>query len=107
MADARHDQNTSLFGAALRLTWMILGYAAMGILAMIIAVDSQGTFTWRDIAIACVAILIIVARYVDITRYHGQTAEGAPATMDNFKRYAVKVALGTPAAWGAAHFLPI
>jgi hypothetical protein len=107
MAETRNDQNTSLFAGLLRVVWMILGHAAILILATIIIADSQGTFTWRDIAIACVAMVVIGARYLDISRYHGETADGAPATMTDFKRYAMKVAIGTPVVWGAAHVLPL
>ncbi len=107
MIDSRptKDSHSSVVAALLRLFWMLLGYAVIVLLSLIIVVDSEGGFSWRDIAVGAVGLAIIAARYVDIARYRGDTAEGTPATMEHFRRYATRVAVGTPAVWGVAHLL--
>ena len=81
----------------LRLTWMALGNAALFLSAALVA---KGTAPFvMDIIFFMVAIGLIVVRYVDITKFKGQTSEGKPATLAHWRRYAVLTAVISTGVW--------
>jgi hypothetical protein len=81
----------------LRLTWMAFGNLALFLCAALVA---HGTApVMMDILYFLVAVGIIVVRYVDITRFEGQTSEGAPATLAHWRRYAVWTAVVSTGIW--------
>jgi hypothetical protein len=47
--------------------------------------------------------LLIVARYVDITRFKGDTAYGEPATLAHWRRYALSLLVGSIVVWVVIH----
>lgn len=84
----------------LRLTWMALGNAALFLCAALVA---KGTAPIAmDIIFFMVVIGLIVIRYVDITRFKGQTSEGKPATLAHWRRYTVLVAVISIGVWALA-----
>jgi len=88
-------------GAFLRIYWMLLGPIVVVVGAMIVA-RSDG-FSWRDVLPWAAGVFLVVARYVDVTRYGGTTADGEPATTDHAKRFAAMAAAITVGAWLSAH----
>jgi len=84
----------------LRMTWMIFGKGAWIILALMVA---QGTRpVVMDIVFWTVVAGLIVVRYVDITRYHGETTECVPATLQDWKTYSIGFVLISAAIYGLA-----
>jgi hypothetical protein len=84
----------------LRLTWMAFGNLALFLCAALVA---QGTVpVLMDIIFFVVAIGIIVVRYLDITRFKGRTAEDAPATLADWRRYAIWTAVISLGVWALA-----
>jgi len=59
-----------------------------------------------DLAIGAVVLLMIAARYFDIVRYQGTTADAdAPATIAHLKRYSLVLVLVATAVWALARAL--
>lgn len=91
-------------GCLLRLLWMGLGNVALVLTALWIY-RSAG-WSIADILFAVIVLVLIGARYVDIVRYRGSTADGnEPATMAHWKRYALTVAAVAAALWVVARAL--
>jgi hypothetical protein len=88
MVDQEKKQIDSLSGCFVRLLWMLLGNAALALLAIFIFNSSQEGILLKNIAFFIIVAVIILARYLDIKYMHGQTAGGIPATSVHFKRYA-------------------
>lgn len=109
MADARHDtaraQSRSLFAAFLRLVWMLVGHVALLLVILLVAMETDGGLSGRDAIAAIIVLTTLAARYVDIARYGGETAEGAAATMAHFRAHLVRLLLGGGAALAAAHLV--
>ncbi len=91
----------SLIALIARLFWMILGPIGLILLAMVIL--RHGAFSLRDGVFAIALLGAMFARYVDVSRYHGKTAEGAPATMKDVRSYMRGLLLLAVAVWGGAH----
>lgn len=90
-------------GCLLRLFWMLLGNAIVyGSLAMI-AMNREPFPSLLDAVAWITVALILLARRVDITRHHGTTASGDPATLAHWRRYAVAVVVLTALASLVAH----
>lgn len=97
------SRRSSLVALVLRITWMILGPAILFTLAGLISQRRGGSAI--DLWFAGVLALVILARLVDITRYQGTTGDGEPATLADFRGYALKLAAAAAAAWLLAHLI--
>ena len=84
----------------LRLTWMVFGFVALFLCAALVAKGTAPVV--MDIIFFMVAIGLIVVRYVDITKFKGQTSEGTPATLAHWRRYAVLTAVISTGVWALA-----
>ncbi|MCZ7643777.1 MAG: hypothetical protein M5U26_00600 [Planctomycetota bacterium] len=93
------------FGCLLRIYWMFAGCVAPAYAAVIIAREGEGQPGVADAVFALGLITLLAARFVDIRSYNGKTGEGAPATMADFRRYAVGVVLIGLAVYGGAQAL--
>jgi hypothetical protein len=49
-------------------------------------------------------VLLILARYMDITRCHGQTTDGGPATLAHWRRYVLGLIPVTAGLWALMRF---
>jgi hypothetical protein len=58
-----------------------------------------------DVALFGVAVGLIGVRYLDITRFDGQTSEGEAATLVHWRRYAAATAVVALGIWGAARLI--
>lgn len=85
MADGRATD--SVLGLFLRLYWVMLGNGVVVIAAVFpLAYPQMST----ALPLACFGfgvVSLIVARFVDIRYCGGQTADGTPASLDDWKRY--------------------
>ena len=110
MAPARDPQpietsceQMGCLGGLVRLAWLIGGGAALAMLALSIA--RRGSFSVLDVAYWLVVVVTAIVRLIDITRFHGKTADLEPATMATWRRYVVKLALISAGVWALAHFV--
>jgi hypothetical protein len=87
----------------IRLVWMGAGNIALLFLAM--TIFRAARFSVLDAVYWVVVAAVIGARYADITRFHGRTPSGEPATMRHFFRYLITILIVTSALWVVAHAL--
>lgn len=78
-------------GMLVRLGWMVGGTLTMLVAGFVIVSRPTWTIGGADAAFWAGALLAIVLRYLDVTRYGGDTSRGEPATMGHFTRYAIGV----------------
>lgn len=81
---------------------MLGGNVLLLILALTIYMAPAWTLTLKDAFYWAVVVLVIAMRYVDITRFGGQTAYGEPATRRVWVKYAVGMAVVSAAIWAIA-----
>ncbi len=84
-----------------RMFWMAFGNAALVLLAVMIL--QRNAFSRLDLAFWALAAALIVIRYLDITRLNGLTANGEPASLAHWRRYAALVLVVSTAIWLLAH----
>ncbi len=90
-----------LTGLALRVFWMFLGPATLFVVAMLIA---QGRGSWMvDLGYCSAVMLVLAARYLDVSRFDGTTDTGEPVTIEHFRRYAMKLILAAAVVWVLVH----
>jgi hypothetical protein len=91
-------------GLLFRLFWMVLGNLAAVVLAALIW-DADGATELALSGAYWVTIALVVgARYVDIDRYDGLTAEGEPATLGHWRRHTAILLPLAAAIWGVSFF---
>lgn len=98
---------TPVAGCFSRLFWMFGGL--IGLIFLSFSIYNSHSFSIRDLAFGLLVLCLVLVRYVDIRYLQGQTAEGNPATMADWRRYCVGLLSGALAAWlilhGFSHFL--
>ena len=96
---------SSLTGLLLRLFWMIAGNLAIALSAVLI-LQGGGPIPLLPDLIYWVAVpLMIVSRYADVRYFNGTNGYGERATMQDWRRYSVKVVIVAIVLWIAAHSL--
>lgn len=98
------DQETAatpLAGCLVRLFWMVGGLIALFFLSLSI-VGNRG-FSVYDPAFAAIAVAMILVRFLDVRFLKGETADGNPATLRDWRRYAVGVAVCSFGCWLVLH----
>lgn len=94
---------TSGVGALLRIFWMFFGLGALALVAAVNARDGAGELSWRDALFWGLVIALVTARYLDVERFGGRTADGRPATLTDVRSYALWVLGASLALWMAVH----
>lgn len=97
------QEPTGCLSVIVRLSWMAVGPALLFFLLFRIA--EVGRATVLDVLYWAVAVGLVVLRRVDITRLGGQTANGDPAGLADWRRYALGVGVAALGLWGFAHTL--
>lgn len=89
-----------------RLYWMCIGNILLFIF-LCLAMRADVAFpSLADAGCLVFALLLVVARYYDVSRFNGMNGAGdAPATMDDWKKYSAIVLGGTAVCWAAIRFL--
>ncbi len=100
---AATEEPTRAVGIFLRVYWMFLGHATLGVSALMIAGHRASRFSIADIVFGVTLPLLIAARYAEVAWYKGETAYGEPATLAHWKRYTAALLAGSAALWGACH----
>lgn len=84
----------------IRIIWMAFGNLALFLCAIMGArrpAPSTFDFVYVGLVIGLAAL-----RYLDIARYQGETAEGEPATLAHWRRYALGLVATAAATWALA-----
>ncbi len=109
MADVRKEQTSpqpeyqSPAGCLPRLFWMVVGNIALVMAAL--SIYKSAGWSIADLAFWLVIGTLIGARYIDIVRYKGTTAQGEPATMTHFRRYVLLLLAAGAIMWAVARAL--
>jgi len=75
-------------GCLTRLYWMFGGNAIL-LFVTVFIVDKHFKFpSLLDLAYWATVISLLVVRYIDVRFMNGDTAEGKPSTLQDFRRYA-------------------
>lgn len=88
--------------AVARVYWMAIGNAMLFFCAMY-AARLQAPSALDALYAGLVALLLVV-RWLDITRLGGQTAEGEPATTAHWRRYALRLVPISAGVWWLIRF---
>jgi len=104
---ATHDDSTeSGAGCLLRFAWMVGGNALLAGLLVVIVQQQSAILSVVSIAVWIVVGLVVLARYLDVTRYGGSLGDGCtPATLRDVRRFGVSMVAIVGAMWAAAHAL--
>ena len=86
-------------GLLARLYWLILGNALPLFLLVFIFEKRPPLPSLIDAAYLVLVVSLIIVRYIDIRFLNGNTGEGKPATMTNWRRYALLVGALGVGAW--------
>ena len=99
-AQEAREPSGSMLALLARLYWMLLGNMAVAISAAAVA-SAASSPSPADAVLGASVLSLIAVRYADIVYLDGATAEGEPATIADFRRYAVGVAGLGLALWVA------
>ncbi len=86
-ATSEPQQKTGCLAALARVYWMAVGNVLLFVCAIYAARHEPPSAL--DGLYAVLVALLLVVRFVDITRLGGQTSEGHPATLAHWRRYAL------------------
>ena len=82
---------------------MAFGNVALALVAVFIA--RAGSFSRLDVLFWAFVGALVVARYVDVTRLDGLTADGQPASLRHWRRYSGALVAIAAGVWALAHFM--
>jgi hypothetical protein len=85
------------------MTWMAVGPVSAIALLFLIGTGSRAELSSYDLALALAVMVAVIARWVDIAHFRGDTAEGQPATMRHFGSYSLRLVVGVGAIWALVH----
>ena len=92
---------TGCAAVLVRLIWMGFGNLALALLALLII--QKGSFSVLDGVFWAMVGTLVVVRYFDVTRLHGLTADGKPASLRHWYRYAFGLLAASGGGWTLAH----
>lgn len=93
-------------GCFTRFAWMGIGNGALVIVAGFIGDSKRLSFLgWDDLLYWAIVAATVAVRHVDITRFAGRTADGKPATLAHWRKYAVVYAAVALVIWIVAHLV--
>ncbi len=93
-------------GCLVRLFWMGVGNLILVLAAIGISQNHVGfALTAMDVLFWATALCLLAVRYVDIRYLGGETADSRPASMSDWRRYALAILGVSLALWLGAHLL--
>ena len=98
--DHRYDPPAGCF---LRIFWMIIGNAILLACAYGIVQHRSSLLSIADAFYWAIVGSLLAARYVDIRYLYGLTSEGDPASLDDWRRYAVILVFVATGLWLVVH----
>lgn len=96
---------TGCLGTFVRLSWMMFGFGVLFFLVMKIV--RLGRFSAFDALFWAVVAGMVGLRHFDITRLGGLTASCEPATLRDWRRYALGLVGAAAVLWISAHIFLI
>lgn len=96
------QQQTGCLAALARVYWMAVGNALLFFCAIYAA--KRPAPSALDALYAGLVLVLILVRFVDITRLGGQTADGHPATTAHWRRYTLVLVPVAAAVWIGVRF---
>jgi hypothetical protein len=94
---------TSTLSGLVRLSWVLfLPVAILGHLGWLLAND-VGATDLPSLTFWLAVLFLVVARFVDVAYFRGETSEGGRATMGDVRRFALTAVGLCGAAWMAIH----
>jgi hypothetical protein len=97
--------SSSLSAAAARLFWMIFGTGFLIGLSLYIAFNPGQSVLVPSCLYLLNLVCMILVRFIDIRFLNGQTADGEPATMQNWARYSIILSVIAAVLWGVSFLL--
>jgi hypothetical protein len=101
------DKHDSIFSLFLRVFWMLVGNTILVILTIFILRGEKWTFHAVDVVFWVTVLALILARYLDIKFYCGLTSTGEPASMVNWRKYAIVFVMCSAVIWVLAHTITV
>jgi hypothetical protein len=80
----------SAWGAAIRVYWMLVGNALAFLLAAS-EIHDPVHLVWKDVLFAALVVSLPAARWLDVRKLGGTTADGEPVTAAGLRRYSIAV----------------
>lgn len=96
---------TAPAGCLLRLVWTMGGSAAIYLVLATIAATKPPLPSALDFIVGGTLLVMVAARWLDITRCNGRTLNDEPATLRHWRRYTVLLITSTLAAWALARLI--
>ncbi|MDI6808570.1 MAG: hypothetical protein QME66_06260 [Candidatus Eisenbacteria bacterium] len=92
-------------GCFLRLYWMCFGNI-IAVLLLVLIIEKPAKFLSAfDAAYWFTFGSLVLVRYADVRYFRGLTADGSPASLVHWRRYAVILTVAALGTWLLAHFL--
>ena len=85
-----------------RLHWMFGGFAIMFMIAVSMVRHDTALVSGASLGLWLTALSMIAVRYVNISQFHGLTAQGEPATTRDLIAYSLGTLALTAGLWGWA-----
>ena len=101
---ATEPEPIGCFGLVVRMIWLLAGNAALFMLAIFIF--QKRDFSAFDVGFWAIVAVLVLLRYIDITRLKGLTSNSEPATLKHWRRYVIRLLVASAAMWGLAHAIP-
>ena len=92
-------------GCLARLYWMFGGNVLYCFALVHLAQQHPRFPALMDAVCLVVVVSLVYVRYLDIRHCRGMTGEGQPASMADWRRYALCISAVGVAAWAAVRFL--
>lgn len=87
----------------LRFFWMLAGNFALLLTCLYILNEGAPFLSWLDAFYGATLVLVLAARYAEVKFYEGRTADGEPATLAHWTRYALILTAVAAAGWLSVH----
>jgi hypothetical protein len=97
------DKQSGILAILARIFWMFIGNFTLMICAANIIMGESNSTRTSDIIFWCVVLAMITVRFLDIKFLDGQTSTGEPASIKNWRKYAILLAIIAAVIWSAAH----
>lgn len=105
MQDHVTGGSSSAASCLLRLGWIIVGNGALYLALGTIAAKKASLPSYLDVIAVAAIVLILGARFLDITRHSGLTIYGEPAGLHHWRRHALMLLGIAVPAWLLAHWV--
>lgn len=97
--ESHSNDNRSIVAELCRMLWLVFGPAGLFFTAAAIWKTPPWTYSYLDGVFWGLAVVIVVARFVDVRVFHGMTTEDKPATMADVWRYSAKLVVFAAGIW--------